>query len=57
MAMMNERNNRSTHTQHRDTAARLKKHAELTAKYEAEGLTRDAASKKAFDVVTGKVAS
>ncbi len=54
MAMMTERNNRSIHTQQKATAARLKRHAELMAEFERGGMSREAASQKAFYIVIGK---
>jgi hypothetical protein len=33
---------------------RLQRHVELTAQFVSEGLSRDEASKKAFQIITGK---
>jgi hypothetical protein len=38
----------------RQVRARLTRHVELTAQFQAEGLSRDEASKKAFQIITGR---
>jgi hypothetical protein len=38
----------------RKVRARLQRHVELTAQFQAEGLSRDEASKKAFQIITGR---
>lgn len=54
MRFHTNRNDRSWHTTNRRTVDTLKRHAELMAKYVEAGMTKDEASKKAYDVVTGK---
>ena len=41
------KNDRSVHTANQTIARNLKRHAELMRKYEAQGMARDAASKRA----------
>jgi hypothetical protein len=38
----------------RKVRARLVRHSELTAQFVAEGMSRDEASKKAFQIITGR---
>jgi len=45
---------RNNNREDRDIVALLKRHAALIAQYMADGMSEDAASKKAFDVVTGR---
>lgn len=39
----------------RTITARLKEHYRLWKKFEAEGMEREAASEKAYDIVTGRI--
>lgn len=51
MAMMNERNNRSCHSEDKLIRANLKRHIELTKMYVARGMTEELASRKAYNVI------
>jgi hypothetical protein len=51
MAMMNERNNRSWINEDKRIRENLKRHLELMAKYEAQGMSSEDASRKAYNVI------
>lgn len=54
MSLLN-RNDRSIHTDHKRVKSNLSRHADLMAKYQAQGMSRDDASKRALKVIQGKI--